>query len=101
MKRIMKQGVIAPIVIAASAIAALTVATPAQAYPTSWYLTSSHNPTGAYYTAGTGYIRAWQECETSNGQTDWYNLGPWRGINTWSWTGSCTYYRGHGVDISN
>jgi hypothetical protein len=80
--------------------AALTVAAPAaDAWPSQVQTTLAHNPTGARYTAGTGWVRAWQYCETNNGQTDFYQDGPWVGINTWSWTGSCANYRGHGFDI--
>jgi len=86
----------------AGAVAALTVAVPAaNALPTTVSLTTGHNPTGAIFTAGTGHIRSWQLCESSNGQTDFYINGPWVGINTWSWSGNClAYYRGHGFDVN-
>jgi hypothetical protein len=73
----------------------------ANALPTNFYVVGSQ-PTQALFDAGTGHIRAWQLCETSNGQTDFYLDGPWVGINTWSSSGTCAHYRGsHGADISN
>lgn len=75
---------------------------PASALPTTWQITAAGNPAGARFSAGTGHIRAVQLCETTNGQTDFYQTGPWVGINTWSWTGTCQNYRfWHGADLSN
>jgi hypothetical protein len=92
------------VTIAAAIIATaggLAVAAPAQAIPTTFRVTLAHNPTGAIYTAGTGHIRAWQECETASGQTDYYIYGPWAAKNVWSWTGNCgAVYRAHGADLA-
>jgi len=79
----------------------VAVAAPANAWPSGVYVNTTPTQTGAKFTSGTGHIRAGQICETSNGQTDWYSYGPWVGINTASWTGSCTYIRERFHDLSN
>jgi hypothetical protein len=89
-----------------SSIAAITataamaaVPTPAQAYPSSIQFATTATQTGARFTAGSGGIRAWQYCESSSGQTNWYSYGPWVGIYAWSWTGTCYIIRNRGFDV--
>jgi len=91
---------VALVVAAVATAGGLAIAAPAQAVPTTYGITAAHNPTGAVYTAGTGYLRAWQLCETANGQTDSYIYGAWAAKNVWSWTGNCgAIYRSHGVQL--
>jgi hypothetical protein len=80
--------------IVVGALAGLLLPTMASASVSSF--TISHSPTTTSakidsWTNGTGSIRAWQYCESTNGQTNWYSYGPWRStLNTWSTTGTCT-----------
>src|SRR5262245_13117636 len=88
-------------IVAATGLAVLAMASPAWAgWPGGIYYSETPTQTGARYTTGSGYIRAWQYCESSNGQTNWYSWGPWQTINVWSWTGTCSIIRSRGYTTS-
>ncbi|MEH0927049.1 hypothetical protein [Micromonospora sp. CPCC 205558] len=95
----MRRGLVYSLTAVGCTAAMLGVATPAMAAPGGVLRAYTANTTFMAYTVGTGEIRAWQYCESSNGQTNWYSYGPWVGINTWSQTGTCTVIRSRGYDI--
>ncbi|MEJ3745600.1 hypothetical protein WEI85_20200 [Actinomycetes bacterium KLBMP 9797] len=96
----MKRSVLALAATGATA-AALAVPVPAQAAPGSIQLRYTNTQTSVMFRSGTGIIRAWQYCQSSSGQTNWYSYGPWVGIGRWSTTGSCTVILRRGYNTSN
>ncbi len=53
----------------------------------------------AFYT-GSGRIRSYLGCETSNGQTDWTTYGPYKtAVKQYSFSGPCTYIYTHGYQF--
>ncbi|MEU8819978.1 hypothetical protein [Actinoplanes sp. NPDC048796] len=75
---------------AAMTTALLAVPTAAQAAPSRIQTRYTSTTTSVRFTAGTGLIRAWQDCESSSGQTEFRQYGSWKTINNWSTTGSCS-----------
>jgi hypothetical protein len=60
--------------------------------------THQYDAYAAFY-SGTGRIRAWLGCESSNGQTDWTDYGPWEtSQGQYSIAGFCTYKRSYGYN---
>ncbi|MEU7655883.1 hypothetical protein AB0C41_28120 [Micromonospora taraxaci] len=92
----MNRGLVYSLTAVGCTAAMLATASPAMAAPGGILHAYPPNTTLVAYTTGTGEIRAWQYCETPNGQTNWYSYGPWVGINTWSQTGTCTIVRSRG-----
>ncbi|MBL7253532.1 hypothetical protein [Paractinoplanes lichenicola] len=72
--------------------ALLAVPSAAQAAPTGIQTRYTSTQTSVRYTSGFGMIRAWQDCESSSGQTTFRQYGPWRTINNWSATPKCSTY---------
>ncbi|SNY25017.1 hypothetical protein [Paractinoplanes atraurantiacus] len=70
--------------------ALLAVPTAAQAAPGGIKTRYTSTQTSVRFTSGTGLIRAWQDCESSSGQTIFRQYGSWRTINNWSTAGPCS-----------
>lgn len=87
MHKNMVRGVLAM----AMTVAIASVSSTAMAAPSNITLPIKPTQTGAKFSTGTGQIRAKQECNSSNGQTSWYQYGYWMVRGSTSWTGTCTY----------
>jgi hypothetical protein len=86
----MTRSLVAVATAAATTTALLALPTAAQAAPGGVQTRYTSTQTSVRYTSGTGLIRAWQDCESSSGQTIFRQYGSWKGINNWSTTGRCT-----------
>lgn len=90
----MARGLIRGAVATGLAVALVGVGSSAMAAPSNISLSIKPTTTGAKFAAGTGQIRAKQECNSSSGQSRWQQYGYWMTRGNWSWTGSCTYRSG-------
>jgi hypothetical protein len=97
----MKRGLVSAVAAAGMAIGGVALSAPAHALPTQGYVNYSAGVTSAWYTSGTGYIRAKQYCESSSGQTNWWVYGSWVGKNIYSVTSHCYYVRDFGFEVKN
>jgi hypothetical protein len=86
-------------------LASICLASPAQAVPNQVFLATLNfaggvKATQAWFTSGTGSVRATQGCESSSGQTNWVQYGNWVGRNVTSQTPKCSYFRWSGYEVS-
>jgi hypothetical protein len=87
----MARGLIRGAVATSLALALVGIGSSAMATPSNITLTIGSTTTSAKFSTGTGQIRAKQECNSSNGQTSWWQYGYWMTRTYTSTTGSCSY----------